>query len=203
MAGTTSRTLPSPVVSSVSRAAFAVTVALAAGPVTLSVTSTARGEFDAPLALMVILPLYVPGLRPEASTDALTVTLACGPFDDADRGEKDSQLADDDRENGMSVCRTVFHTSNVWDGAPPPRSAVNVSRPGERSASGRTSSGVGVAVGVGVGVTVGAGPPLPPSPPLPPPIGVAVGGVVGVGVGVTVGVAVAVGVGVGGGELFN
>ena len=140
-------------------------------------TNTARGEFEAPLALMAILPLYVPGLSPDGFADTDTVTLACGPFDDADRGENDSQPASDDRENDMSVCRSVFHTVNVCAaGAGPPCAAVNASRSVETSASGRGASGV--AVGVGVAVGAGAGP--PPLPPLPP----------GVGVGVIVGVSV-------------
>ena len=160
--GTTSRTVSSLVASAASCGLFAVTVALAGGAVTVSVTNTARGEFDAPLALMAILPLYVPGLRPDGFADTDTVTLACGPFDDADRGEKDNQPASDDRVNDMSVCRSVFHSVNVCaDGAGPPWAAVNASRSVETSASGRGASGV--AVGLGVGVGVGAGPPLPPS----------------------------------------
>ena len=162
--GTTNRTVSSLVVSAASCGLFAVTVARADGPVTVSVTNTARGEFDAPLALMTTLPLYVPGLRPDGFADTDTVTLDCGPFDDADRGENDSQLALDDRENDMSVCRSVFHTVNVCAaGAAPPWAAVNASRSVETSASGRAGSGVTVGLGVRVRVGVGARPPLPPS----------------------------------------
>ena len=203
--GTTSRTVSSLVVTSASCWLFAVTVALAVGGVTVSVTKIIRGEFDAALALMTTLPLYVPGLRPDGFADTVTVTLACGLFDDADRGENDSQFASDDRVNDMSVCGRAFHTSTVCAGGmAPPCMAVNASRSVETSACGRTTSGVAV----GTGVAVGAGsvpPPLPPLPPLPPPTGVCVGiGVfvdvaVGVGVGVFVGVAVGVGVGSGGG----
>ena len=121
-----------------------------------------RGEFDAPLALMAILPLCVPGLRPEGFAEAETVTLARGLLDDADRGENDSQLESEDRENGMSVWDWAFHTSNVCaDGMAPPCMAENVSQFVETCASGRTTSGV--AVGVIVGVSVGGASPLPPS----------------------------------------
>ena len=176
--GTTSRTVESPVV--ISASAFAVTAPLAdVCEFTMSVTNTIRGVFVAPGALMAILPLCVPGLSPEASTDTLTVTLDCGLFDDADAGENDNQFAADDRVNGMSVCRTVFHTVNVCAaGASPPCTAVNASLFVERPTSGRTSSGVGVGVGVAVGKTS-------------PPDG---GGGGGIGVG-----GIGVGVGVGGG----
>ena len=142
------------------------------GPVTLSVTNTIRGVFVAPGALMVIPPRYVPASNPEASTDTRTATLARGLFDDADRGENDSQLASDDTVNGMSTSRTVFHTVNVCAaGASPTRAAVNVRKFVDKPTSGRTSSGVGVGVGVAVGKT---------SPPDGGGIGV---GGIGVGVG--------------------
>ena len=192
-AGTTSSTLSSVVVIVVS-SLFAVTVALAVGPVTVSVTNTVRGVFDAPLALMTILPLYVPGLRSDEATDTVTVTLARGLFDDASLGETDSQLApDDDTVNGMSTCRTVFHTSNVCEGGASPRcSAVNASVFVETATSGLTSSGVGV--GVGDGVAVGTTSTMPP-----PPDGGGGGGAavctVAVGLGVDVGRGVGVRVG--------
>ena len=168
------------------------------GPFTLSVTNTIRGVFSAAGALMAILPRYVPASKPEAFADTRTVTRACGLFDDADLGENDSQLASADTVNGMSVCRSVFHTVNVCDGgASPPRAAVNVRKFVDRPTSGRGGSGVAVGLGVAVTVGVTSSPsPSPPSPPSPPPIGVAVGMSVSAGVGVIVGVAVAVGMGV-------
>ena len=161
-AGTTSRTVESVVVISIS--SF---VGTDGGAVTVSVTSTSRGVFDAPFALMTILPLCVPASNPEASTDTLTVTLACGLFDAADAGENDNQFAADERVNGMSVCRTAFHTVNVCaGGASPPCTAVNASVFVERPTSGCITTGVGI----GVGTAMGPPPPPPPPPPkLPPP----------------------------------
>ena len=176
----------------ISVVSFVVTAARAdVGEVTTSVTNTDRGVFDAPGALMEILPRCVPAANPEAFADTLTDTRACGLFDAAVLGENDSQLAFEDTVNGMSVWRIVFHTVNVCAGGlSPPCAAVNVRKFVDRPTSGRITSGV--AVGVGVGVGGGATSP----PPLPPPPGdgtdVAVGGVVGVGVGVAVGAGVAI-----------
>ena len=178
-----------------------VGVIAAVGPFTLSVTNTIRGVFSAPGALMAILPLYVPAASPEAFADTRTVTRACGLFDDADLGENDSQLASADTVNGISVCRSVFHTVNVCDGgASLPRAAVNVRKFVDRPTSGRGGSGVDVGLGVAVTVGVTSSPspsppsPSPPSPPSPPPIGVSVGMDVAPGMGVSVGVGVIVGV---------
>ena len=183
-AGTTTCTVESPVVISVS--SFAVTGALAdVGEVTTSVANTIRGVFSAPGALMVIWPRCVPAASPEAFADTLTDTRACGLFDDAVLGENDNQLASDDRVNGMSVSRIVFHTVNVCAaGLSPPCAAVNVRKFDDRPTSGRITSGVAVAVGV----DVGAGTTSPPSPPV---------GVGGMDVAVGVGVGVAVGAGAG------
>ena len=176
-AGTTTCTVESSVVICVG-SGIGVAVIAVVGPVTLSVTNTIRGVFVAPLALMVIWPRYVPASNPEAFADTRTVTLARGLFDDADLGENDSQLASADTVNGISVCRSVFHTVNVCEGdASPPRAAVNVRKFVDKPTSGRGGSGVAV----GLGVDVGGGATSPP---------------VGVGMGAGVGVAVGSGTGV-------
>ena len=157
----------------------------------MSETAIDRGEFNAPLALMTIAPLYVPALRPEASTDTCTRTLANGLFDDADAGENDSQFEFDDTVNGMSTSRAAFHTETICAaGLSPPSTAVNARASVEVMISEPDGVGIGVAIGIGVAT---------PKPPPPPPpvgrVGVGVGVRVGIGVGMTVGVVVAVGVG--------
>ena len=163
-AGTTSRTAESLVTISVT--ASVVTGILTDGSaVTVSVTDTNHGVFDAPLALMTIAPLYVPAFSPEASADTRTCTAACGLFDDADVGENDSQFVFDDTVNGISTSRVAFHTETVCTGGlSPPCTAVNASASVERAISGTTTTG-------GDAVPPPPPPPklLPPPPKLPPP----------------------------------
>ena len=102
------------------------------------------GVFDAPLALTTIVPLYVPAFSPEASADTRTCTLNCGPFDDEDVGENDSQSVFDDTVNCMSVSRIAFHMEIVCAvGVSPPCTAVNASVSVERM----ICEGIGVGVG--------------------------------------------------------
>ena len=158
-AGTTSCTLESLVAISVT-ASVVTGILTDGGAVTVRVTDTNRGVFDAPLALMTIAPLYVPAFSPEVSADTRTCTAACGLFDDADVGENDSQFVFDDTVNGISTCRIAFHTETVCaGGASPPCTAVNARASVERAISGRITTGVGAV----------PPPPLPPPPKLPPP----------------------------------
>ena len=170
-AGTTSCTLESLVAISVT-ASVVTGILTDGGAVTESVTEINRGVFDAALALMTIVPLYVPAFSPEASADTCTRTLACGLFDDADAGENDSQFVFDDTVNGISTSRIAFHTETVCEGgASPSCTAVNASVSVERAISGTTTTGVG------------AVPPPPPPPKLPPPPPAGGGGGSGGGVG--------------------
>ena len=108
--------------------------------VTINVTGTVWGLFEEPLAVIVIVPLWVPTLSPEIFTDTLITSVS--PVEEPTDGLKDSQswlsLAAQFRVPPPQFQR--FKPSNNELG--PPSVAIKSIRGGSRQIAGATAGAV-------------------------------------------------------------